>query len=135
MYICFLKKIVLISLLAVYSIATMGANVHSHFCMNKFVSWSFFEEKDTTCGKCGMKEEDKSGCCKDEHQHYKLDTDHQKSDTALVLHFKCSPQIASIFAPYLFTNYLHNTFLHPSLHAPPDIQKQRLHVLNCVFLI
>ncbi len=130
-----LKKIVLISLLAVYSIATMGATVHLHFCMNRFVGWSFFEEKDGKCGKCGMEEQDKEGCCKDEHQHFKLDTDHQKSDVASLLHYKLTPQIAAVFSDSNVPVYLNNAVAHPALHAPPDIQKQRLHVLNCVFLI
>ena len=130
-----MKKIILISLLAVYSIATIGATVHLHFCMDRFVGWSFFEKKDAICGKCGMKEQDKEGCCKDEHQHFKLDTDHQKSDVATLLHYKLTPQIASVFSAYQLPVYINNAILHAASHAPPDIHKERLNVLNCVFLI
>ena len=130
-----MKKIILISLLAVYSIATIGATVHLHFCMDRFVGWSFFEKKDAICGKCGMEEQDKEGCCKDEHQHFKLDTDHQKSDVATLLHYKLTPQIASVFSAYQLPVYINNAVLHPASHVPPDIHKERLHVFNCVFLI
>jgi len=113
----------------------MGANVHVHFCMNEFSSWSFFEAKDSKCGKCGMDEKDQGGCCKDEHQHFKLDTDHQKTDVAQLQHYKFFPQIATPFTAHTFTPQVNITAALPASYAPPNIHKQRLHVLHCVFLI
>ena len=64
----------------VYGTTTVGATVHLHFCMNKFISWNFNETENKTCGKCGMKESaTKKGCCKDEVKQLKIDNDYQKS--------------------------------------------------------
>ena len=40
----------------VYGTTTVGATVHLHFCMNKFISLNFIETENKTCGKCGMNE-------------------------------------------------------------------------------
>ena len=40
----------------VYGTTTVGATVHLHFCMNKFISLNFTETENKTCGKCGMNE-------------------------------------------------------------------------------
>ena len=65
----------------IYGSATMGATVHLHYCMDELVGWSLWHSENEECGRCGMKE-DKTGCCKDEHKHFKLKADHQKAATA-----------------------------------------------------
>lgn len=103
--------------------------------MNEFVSWSLFHDKDESCGKCGMEEKDKGGCCKDEHKHFKLKVDHQKSNTAQLAAIFISPALATSEIDFSFTSYNCVTKKYPTCHAPPHERIPRLHILNCAFLI
>jgi hypothetical protein len=128
------KKIVVIFLLLIYDFTTIGATVHLHYCMNEFVSWSLWHGKDDNkCGKCGMKEK-KGGCCKDEHKQFKLKTDHQKSAVAQYVQLLDAPALLTPVAAFNFkVNAV--TLNFPVSNAPPKIPRERLYILNCVFLI
>ncbi len=119
----------------IYGSATMGATVHLHYCMDEFVGWSFHHDKDDKCGKCGMDEKDKEGCCKDEHKHFKLKVDHQKSGVPTMLTVALAPAIINPLPDFSFQPYLKVTESYSPCHAPPDIGYTKLHVLHCVFLI
>jgi len=129
------KKIGVILLLLVYGSATMGATVHLHYCMNEFVGWNLFHSKGEKCGKCGMPDKNKSGCCKDEHKHFKLKVDHQKANASQLISF--------IFMPVLIAPAgdidSHSNFTvektYPASHAPPDINRKRLHIIFRTILI
>ena len=82
-----------------------------------------------------MKEKDKGGCCKDEHKHFKLKVDHQKSNTAQLAAIFISPALVTSAIDLNFTSYNSVTEKYPTCHAPPDVGKESLHILNCVFLI
>ena len=119
----------------IYGSATMGATVHLHYCMNEFVGWSLLQGKVDKCGKCGMSEKDKEGCCKDEHKHFKLKADYQKSNISPLITFNGIPVL---FLPVVdFDIHCCSTIAetYPASHAPPDIERERLHVLYSVFLI
>lgn len=113
----------------------MGATVHLHYCMDEFVGWSLFHGKDDTCGKCGMKEKDKEGCCKDEHKHFKLKADHQKAAVAALINFNLAPAIINPIPDFNIQAFVKVTESYSPCHAPPDIGKLSLYVLNCTFLI
>lgn len=116
-----------------YSAATMGATVHLHYCMDKFVGWTLLHgEGDNECGNCGMKEK-KGGCCKDEHKQIKVDTDHQKSSVLKYNLLFEGPALVTAFASYEFKTII-PSFCTPLSNAPL-ISLKRLHLLNCVFLI
>ena len=129
------KKTAVILLLLIYGSATMGATAHLHYCMDEFVGWSLFNSDDEKCGKCGMEEKDKEGCCKDEHKYFKLKDDQQKAHVAQMINpdstHALSVPVINISSPVS----LNNTLAYPSCHAPPGIVKKRLHVLHCIFLI
>ena len=130
-----MKKTVVIVLMLIYSSATMGATVNLHYCMNELVGWSFLNDEDKTCGRCGMAEKDKEGCCKDAHKHLKLKVDHQKANaTNLVTFNAIRALLVSIvdFDIYSYSNIAEN---YPNSHAPPDLIRKRLHILYGVFLI
>lgn len=111
----------------------MGATVHLHYCMEKFVGWSFWhDEKDNECGKCGMTEK-KGGCCKDEHKQIKIEADQQKRCVAEYPQFVTAPALVTPFATYIFKATA-LPYYNSLSNAPPHIPK-RLHLLNCVFLI
>ena len=113
----------------------MGATVHLHYCMNKFVGWSLFHSKDDKCGKCGMEEKDYGGCCKDEHKHFKLKADHQKTSVAAMLINITAPALITPGIDVYFQAFLQVIESSSSCHAKPYIVRKRLHVLHCVFLI
>ena len=129
------KKIAVILLLLIYGSATMGATVHLHYCMDEFVGWSLIHSRDDKCGKCGMEEKDKEGCCKDEHKHFKLKTDHQKAGVAQFMNLVTAPALSEAVVDFSFYSLVRITESFPTCHAPPDIGNDRLHVLHCVFLI
>lgn len=129
------KKTAVIILLLIYGSATIGATVHLHYCMNKFAGWSLGHGKDEKCGKCGMEEKDKGSCCKDEHKHFKLKTDHQKSSAAQLISLNADP---ALFVPVVdFDIPACPTIIEnfPFSHAPPGIGGAKLHLLHCLFLI
>ena len=113
----------------------MGATAHLHYCMNEFVGWSLVKAKDDKCGKCGMVERDKEGCCKDEHQHFKLKVDHQKADVVQFINPDATPALSVSIINFSSQFLLNNAIACPTCHAPPDIHRDRLHVFHCVFLI
>jgi hypothetical protein len=129
------KKTVVILLLLIYGSATMGATVHLHYCMNEFVGWSLLHGKDDKCGKCGMSEKDKKGCCKDEHKHFKLKADHQKSNATQPIFFITTPALFIPVVDFDIHSYSTVTETYPTSHAPPDINRKRLNILYGVFLI
>jgi hypothetical protein len=129
------KKAAVILLLLIYGSATMGATVHLHYCMNEFVGWSLLHSKDDTCGKCGMEEKDKEGCCKDEHKHFKLKADQQKAAVAAFITNIIAPAVITPTTDFDFQAFLKVTESYSPCHAPPDIGDTKLHVLHCVFLI
>lgn len=119
----------------IYGSATMGATVHLHYCMNEFVGWSLLHSKDDKCGKCGMEEKDKEGCCKDEQKQVKLKTDHQKAGASTFLNILLAPAINTPVPDFNFQPFLQITESYSTCHAPPDIGDIKLHVLHCVFLV
>ena len=130
-----MKKTVVILLLLIYGSATMGATVHLHYCMNEFVGWSLLHSKDDKCGKCGMSEKDKEGCCKDEHKHFKLKADHQKSNVTQPIFFITTPVLFIPVVDFDIHSYSTITKTYPTSHAPPYINRKQFHILYGVFLI
>ncbi len=132
-----MKKIIVIFFLLVYGFTAIGATVHLHYCMGNFVEWSLKENKDSKCGKCGMKETaNKKGCCKDEHKEFKIKIDQQKASIADVVKVMGTPALLTPIASYI--NFIPKpiaNFNYSNYHPPPDIQNQNLQVLYCTFLI
>ena len=130
-----MKKAVVILLILIYSSATMGATVHLHYCMNEIVGRSFLHNDDGKCGKCGMEEQDKEGCCKDEKKQFKLKTDHPNVSSTSFLTMASDPAVVTDFPNFNFKPLLITTEKYSTCHAPPGIGNIRLHILHCVFLI
>jgi hypothetical protein len=130
------KKVVAIFFVVIYGFASIGATVHTHYCMGKYVGTTLLESKDSKCGKCGMKEDaKKKGCCKDEHKEFKLKTDQQKSNVTNISSVNFAPALLSPITNYNVKALQNNKFASSNLHPPPIIQKLRLHILYAVFLI
>jgi hypothetical protein len=127
------KKIFIILIFLIYGSATMGATIHLHYCMDKYVGGSLWHgEDDNKCGKCGMKEK-KDSCCKDEHKQVKLTTDHQKTTIQFIELPEAPAFVTSLIdivvsIPSVAVN-------HPATNSPPKTLRGPLYILNCVFLI
>lgn len=67
-----MKKFLLTILTFVYLGVSSGLAREVHYCMGKIAGVEYFGgSDDDRCGRCGM-EEDKTGCCHDEHSFHKL---------------------------------------------------------------
>ena len=130
-----MKKFVVLIFAFLYLSASVGATVHFHFCMNEFVGWSLSHGNDDKCGKCGMEEKDKDGCCKDEHKHFKIKTDQQKTNVTELINLVIAPALSAPVPDFTLDPPINITEGYPVCHAPPDIGKNKLHVLHCLFLI
>ena len=131
-----MKKLVVIFFLVIYGFASIGATVHTHYCMGEYVGTSLLENEGGKCGKCGMKESTKkNGCCNDEHKEFKLKTDHQKGSVADFVKTISAPILLTSIPYYNFSLQQSSKFTNTSLRPPPNIQKQRLFILYAVFLI
>jgi hypothetical protein len=130
------KRIVVFILLVTYTFSSIGATIHLHFCMNKFVGTNLFHNDNEACGKCGMKEDaTKKGCCKDEVQKIKITDEHQKS----ISEFGSFISFVIILIENYFTEFTLNKFettvSSTTFHPPPNIQYQNLQILYSTFLI
>jgi hypothetical protein len=130
------KKLVAIFFLVVYGFASVGATLHTHYCMGEYVSTTLAQNKDSKCGKCGMKEDaKKKGCCKDEHKEYKLKTDQQKAGAAGFIPTIFAPVELPQYQDYTIASLQVTKLCYSNYHPPPDIHNQNLQILYCTFLI
>ena len=65
-----MKKLLAILLLLVYTAASSGTVMSTHFCMGEFAGISIGEKQQDECGYCGMEDAD---CCHDLLQVVKID--------------------------------------------------------------
>jgi hypothetical protein len=115
-----MKKFIVAILSIFYLGISSGATIHLHYCMDKLVGWKFWHNDAKKCSNCGMEKtkSGKEGCCKDEHQHIKLQSD-QKAAEIFQLQQLFSTTITAAFIempsvvlPSIAENY-------PISHAPP----------------
>lgn len=134
-----MKKFLVTILALVYLIASVGATIRLHYCMNKLVAWGLGHEKPHkhACSYCGMSKSiaKNKGCCKDDQKQIKLE-DAQQLNEAAVYPAKISPEtIHSVFPDYSFIYVPSLTEVFPVTHAPPQIALVPLFVLNCSYRI
>src|SRR6187397_1448755 len=127
-----MKKI-LVSILAVFYLAsTVGATVHLHYCMDKFINWNLLKGEDK-CSKCGMEKD--GGCCKDENKFVKNNIDQKVAESAIQL-----TQMAAIATPvgliYPSEDYSSSLIQeYPISNTPPRSNGAGIYILNSVFRI
>ena len=56
-----------------------GIAMEIHYCMGEKVGADLYGNTDDKCGRCGMQEQDKNGCCHDDHQFIKIEDGHKKA--------------------------------------------------------
>ncbi len=132
-----MKKIIVTILAFVFIVTSTGAMVHMHYCMGKLADWGIGHSESSTCGRCGMQnnEGEDNGCCKDEHQLMKNDADQKITETG----FQMTQQLAVVlpvenieFPAFWVTSTIAE---NPFNHGPPLGGDVALYLRNCVFLI
>lgn len=85
-----LKKIFVLFLAFVYSIASSGMLLSEHYCGGEYVDsqieWVAGVTNAELCGSCGMEAEEDNACCESKTQHLKKTID-QQSDYHQVWNF------------------------------------------------
>jgi hypothetical protein len=131
------KKLLLILILAAYTVSVSGASVEFHFCMGKYAGSSFFKlshSEDAECGVCGMTSK-KSSCCHDKTEYLKLKTDHQVVESYVSDFQPFEATLPSYFVSTTSTFQLTPATLFPRSNAPPNKGATSLNILYSVFLI
>ncbi len=124
-----MKKI-LVSILAVFYLASsVGATVHLHYCMDKFIDWSLAKGDGDKCNKCGMEKD--GGCCKDEQKLVKNNTDQKASESTTQLFPVVTSGSFINLSEFYYSSLAEK---HPISHAP-SISGCEVYLRNCVFLI
>jgi hypothetical protein len=138
-----MKKFFATILAFVYLSASMGATIHFHYCMSKFVSWSLSDRESKTCANCGMQKNTqnpnslsaKSNCCHDEVKQVKTDKDQKIPQTDLQFS-KIFAEAFSVHNPALSDNLFSSLAVaFPNSNAPPIESKNRIFILNRNFRI
>ena len=125
-----MKKI-LVSIFAVFYLASsVGATVHLHYCMDKFINWSLLKGGEK-CNKCGMEKD--GGCCKDENKFVKNNIDQKLAESSIQL-----IQVAAVAMPVTFvctSDYYFTSIIQENLlsHAPLRNSGVGIYILNSVF--
>ena len=128
-----MKRIIVFILSIVYVASSVGATVHLHYCMDKFVTSSLTDKEGDECDNCGMKKDD--GCCRDEHKFIKNTTDQKTKESAIQLIQIVSTALSVDFADNTQYYTFSLTEKYPICHAPPLFRDSGLNILNCVFRI
>jgi hypothetical protein len=111
-----------------------GIAMEVHYCMGKLAGVEYFGEEKENCGKCGMKEVGKNGCCHDEHKFVKLEDSHKQALNAI--DFKYTP--LAILNPIPFFLWNKPKVVKEKIlitYTSPPIYKPDACILNCVFRI
>ena len=130
-----MKKLFFTIIAFVYLISIIGISVQQHFCMDKLVGWSFFQQKKDICEKCAMeKNGKKNGCCDDIEFKVKNGNDQFKSFISILFEKKepqhnrdfyvDEPELKIVVAEKYFAD-----------QGPPDLITVPFFILNRVMLI
>lgn len=132
-----MKKVFLLILSIFYLVASSGAVVHLHYCMDKLIAWGLWEKPSPAdkCDTCGMpKGKQKKNCCKDESKFVKIVKDQKTSS----IEFKLIQVIIAEQSLYITSNILPYSFIKeniPFANAPPLYPPPDAFLLNCDFRI
>ena len=128
-----MKKVAVISLICIYSLAIMGFNLKQFYCCGKLksITISLIQNAEKKCGKGN----EKSGCCDNKYQFFKVKDNHITADqvSTPVNHFIDLHLYTSSFQAITFASQK-PTIAYRS-NAPPLITSVPIYIYNCVFRI
>lgn len=126
-----MKKFFLAILTMMYMTVTSGIAMEIHYCMGKKAGMDFYGNATDKCGSCGMTE-NKSGCCHDEHQFYKL-SDWHKNITNDINFSAIEIAVANEYPFYSWQLPAFAANAVSNNHSPPECTRPSACVLNCTF--
>ena len=130
-----MKKIIATIFLVTYFVASSGATIQLHYCMDKLVGWNLASKEKSKCSKCGMEKKGHRGCCHDESRFIKLNKVHEASFCYFELS-KLQPQIEkNINGSVEFLYILNPRVTYPITNAPPLQAQVLIYLFNSVFRI
>lgn len=138
-----MKKILATILALVYLSFSTSVIVSLHYCMGKYISWSFSDKEKKVCEYCGMHKKlnpenrgiAKNNCCKDEHKQIKTEKDQKTVASGFQL---IKPLPAFTISRY---SELHNSSLssiataHLNVNGPPISSVPAIFLFDCNFRI
>jgi hypothetical protein len=129
------KKLFFTILAFVYLLSVIGITLQQHYCMDKLVGWSFYQQDKDMCDKCGMEKSGRqNGCCKDVKIKVKNWNDQFKSFFSILFEKKelQHDQDFFVYKPELKIQYSKK---YVADHGPPYLTILPLFILNGVFRI
>ena len=128
-----MKKVTIILLLSIYTFSVVGYGVKGFYCCDNLTSVKFSFSENVH--NHAVKSNDKSDCCKEKYQYFKLKDNYVPShDTNSPLQFVVQiPAIFHSYEPVLFVSPKIN-LSNPS-NAPPLYNGVSLFIANCTYLI
>jgi len=132
-----MKKILATILAVIYLSTSIGATLHTHYCMGQFVSFSLWHKKSSPgfCEKCGMPLKQKKGCCEDKHTTIKIKGDHKTSQCSFNF-FNWATQLLIVHHEIAPAKIISAIPASPTVESgPPGKFKVPFFLLNCIFRI
>lgn len=128
-----MKKVTLILLICIYSLATMGFSLKQFYCCGKLksITISLTPEAKQHCSK----DNEKSGCCDNKYQFFKVKDTHITADnvSSPVKHFVDFDLYTPSFEDISFVSQ--KTTIAYKSNAPPLHRGVPIYIYNCVFRI
>ena len=120
----------------VYGVSSSGMSITLHYCMSEFAGWELSAEPSSApCDTCGMKKQDRKGCCHDEKKTVKSEKDQKNVEQSLSFVKAPVTFINSNYSLYA-SSYLLNTAKElPFSHTPPLPPTVPYYIYNCNFRI
>ncbi len=128
-----LKKLALISLILVYSLATVGVGLRQFYCCGELRSTTLalIQQAKLHCSEGAEKE----GCCANKYQFLKVKDKHILSDE-ISTPVKQATQPDTYFISSLDLSFAGpSTVITSRSNAPPLLTGVLLYIYNCVFKI
>jgi hypothetical protein len=127
-----MKRIYIGILAVLYLAVSSGIAMELHYCMGKKAGMDLYWADSDKCGKCGMPEKDKAGCCHDEFKFYKLSDFHKTVSNDIDL---TASSFAVVNDHHLFNWQLpvNTVVTSENNNSPPGYASPSACILNCVF--
>ena len=130
-----MKKVVATIFLLTYFVASSGATIQLHYCMDKIVGWSLASKGKAKCEKCGMAKKGHKGCCHDENKIIQVDKDHKASFNSYELFKLQQLSPTNSLEKLVSINVFNPVTSFPTNNAPPILQTVPIYLSNSVFRI
>ena len=128
-----MKKLLASFAVFIYFAFVTGVMVNTHFCMDRYDSYSFYKAQSDWCPKCHMHTGTRR-CCHDEVKIIKLQDDHQTSSVSFA--FKELPPAVIMPSEFFSVVSLKEDIdLAKTDHSPPLLSSPDINLQNRVFRI